>query len=185
RRMDAESIRDSLLAVSGLLEEGDNGRHPFGPTEKLRYSQGRPFNKVFDHNHRSVYLMTARLNKHPFLALFDGPDPNKTTAARRESTVASQALFMMNSEFMQKAAAAFADQMITFASSQSERLDRAYMLAFGRVPSDEESVEATQFIDDYRQQLIVAGKSDDQAQLLAWTAFARVTLSSSEFLYLD
>jgi hypothetical protein len=185
RRMDAETIRDNLLAVSGLLEEGDNGRHPFGPTEKLRYSQGRPFNKVFDHNHRSVYLMTARLNKHPFLALFDGPDPNKTTAARRESTVASQALFMMNSDFMQKAAAAFAEQMVTFASNQQQRLDRAYMLAFGRAPSDEESVEATQFIVDYHQQLIESGKADKDAELLAWTAFARVTLSSSEFLYVD
>ena len=183
--MDAESIRDSLLAVSGLLQEGDNGRHPFGPTEKLRYSQGRPFNKVFDHNHRTVYLMTARLNKHPFLALFDGPDPNKTTAARRESTVASQALFMMNSDFMQQAATAFAQRMIEYSDDSEQRIIRAYQLAFGRTPGQLEVSDTDTFLKDYQAELHESGKSQDEAQQLAWTAFARVTLSSSEFLYVD
>lgn len=185
RRMDAESIRDSLLAVSGLLEDGDNGRHPFAPTEKLRYSQGRPFDKTFDHNHRSVYLMTARLSKHPFLALFDGPDPNKTTASRRESTVASQALFMMNSEFLKKAAAAFANRVLSVADQNEDRIDRAYQLAFGRSPSAAELADVQSFVSDYQREVTASGGSAQEAELVAWSALARVTLSSSEFLYVD
>ncbi|MCA9058527.1 MAG: DUF1553 domain-containing protein, partial [Planctomycetaceae bacterium] len=184
-RMDAESIRDSLLFVSHLLEPGDGGRHPFAATDKLKYSQGRPFMDTFDHHHRSVYLMIGRLQKHPFLALFDGPDPNKTTDNRRESTVSPQALYMMNSPFMKEAADAFAKRLESFASEPELRVQHAYEAAVSRRPSAEEAREALAFIEDYTHELQQAGKTSEEASHMAWTGFARTVLSSSEFLYVD
>ena len=185
RRMDAETIRDSLLAVSNRLEEGDGGRHPFNPTEKLKYSQGRPFMAVFDHNRRSVYLMTTRLQKHPFLALFDGPDPNKTTANRRESTVALQALYMMNSPFMKETAKAFQQRLYEYSSEPEQRIQHAYQVTVSREPSADELTESLTFVNDYQKELIDQGKQQPEAEQLAWTGFSRVLLSNSEFLYID
>lgn len=185
RRMDAESIRDSLLAVSLTLEPGDGGRHPFKPTKELKYSQGRPFYAVFDHNHRSVYLMTTRLQKHPFLALFDGSDPNKTTEIRRESTVALQALYMMNSDFVKQTATAFANRLREYSSEPEQRIQHAYAATVSRSPDSEELAEALAFVDDYQKEMNACGKPEPEAEQLAWTSFARVLLSSSEFLYID
>ncbi|MEZ6122064.1 MAG: PSD1 and planctomycete cytochrome C domain-containing protein [Planctomycetaceae bacterium] len=184
-RMDAETIRDSLLAVSHRLKSGSNGRHPFKPTSELKYSQGRPFMAVFDHEHRSVYLMTSRLQKHPFLALFDGPDPNKTTENRRESTVALQALYMMNSPFLKETSEAFSKRLSEFSSEPEQRVRHAYAVATAREPNADELKEAIEFVTDYRNELIGQGKQQPEAEQLAWTGFSRVLLSSSEFLYVD
>ena len=73
RRLTAEELRDALLAVSGRLDEHPGGPHPFPPQNKWGYTQHTPFQAVYDTNKRSVYLMTQRIRKHPFLALFDGP----------------------------------------------------------------------------------------------------------------
>lgn len=185
RRMDAETIRDSLLTVSNRLEEGSGGRHPFQPTEKLKYSQGRPFMAVFDHNRRSVYLMITRLQKHPFLALFDGPDPNKTTANRRESTVALQALYMMNSPFMKESAEAFRQRLFEYSSDAEQRIHHAYQLTLSRAPKGDELAQSLAFVDDYRDELISQGRPLPEADQLAWAGFSRVLLSSSEFIYID
>ncbi|MEZ6039661.1 MAG: PSD1 and planctomycete cytochrome C domain-containing protein [Planctomycetaceae bacterium] len=185
RRMDAETIRDSLLSVSLTLEPGDGGRHPFKPTKDLKYSQGRPFYAVFDHKHRSVYLMITRLQKHPFLALFDGADPNKTTDNRRESTVALQALFMMNSPFLKEMATAFATRLREFSSDPEARIQHAYEAALGRPPEDDELADSLAFVGEYQAEMNACGKSVDEAEELAWNSLARVLLSSSEFIYVD
>ena len=185
RRMDAETIRYSLLAVSLTLEPGDGGRHPFKPTNELKYSQGRPFYAVFDHKHRSVYLMITRLQKHPFLALFDGADPNKTTDNRRESTVALQALYMMNSPFLKETAAAFAKRLQEFSSDPEARIRHAYEVTTSRQPQSDELNNSLTFLKDYQTGMKELGKPDAEAEQLAWNSLARVLLSSSEFLYID
>ena len=185
RRMDAETIRDSLLAVSQQLQSGDNGRHPFKPTDKLKYSQGRPFDEVFDHKYRSVYLMTPRLNKHPFMALFDSADANKTTENRRESTVALQALYMMNSPFLKETAKAFAQRIVNSSSDPDARIRHAWEITQSRIPTDEELLDARTYVSDYRAELKAAGKADEEADQMAWSSFSRALLSSNEFLYVD
>ena len=82
RRLDAESIRDAMLAVAGRLDRGRPGRHPFPPIEDWHWTQHDAFKAVYPSDHRSVYLMTQRLVKHPFLAIFDGPDTNASTDVR-------------------------------------------------------------------------------------------------------
>ena len=185
RRMDAETIRDSLLAVSQQLQSGDSGRHPFKPTDKLKYSQGRPFDEMFDHKYRSVYLMTPRLNKHPFMALFDSADANKTTENRRESTVALQALYMMNSPFMKETANAFAQRLLNSSSDDDARIRHAWEITQSRAPTDEELSDARSYVADYQSELKAAGKPDAEAEQMAWGSFSRALLSSNEFLYVD
>jgi hypothetical protein len=96
RRLDAEAVRDAMLFVAGNLDRGRPGPHPFPPVGQWRWTQHMAFKEVYPSAHRSVYLMTQRLQRHPFLALFDGPDTNESTAARGSSTVPLQALYLMN-----------------------------------------------------------------------------------------
>ncbi len=76
RRLDAESIRDAMLMLGGNLDRSPGGPHPFPPVAQWSFTQHNPFSAVYDTPKRSVYLMTARLKRHPYLALFDGPDTN-------------------------------------------------------------------------------------------------------------
>ena len=69
--------------------------HPFPPQRDWKFTQHNPFKAVYETNRRSVYLMTQRIQRHPFLALFDGPDTNSSTANRPVSTTALQALYLI------------------------------------------------------------------------------------------
>ena len=107
-RLDAEAIRDAMLDVSGVLDFARPGPHPFPPIREWHWTQHFPFKADYPSNHRSVYLMTQRLHRHPFLGLFDGPDTNTTTDVRSTSTVPLQALYLMNDKFMRDTAGEFA-----------------------------------------------------------------------------
>jgi len=185
QRMDAETLRDSILAVSGTLEPGDGGRHPFPPTDKLKFTQGNPFSAVYDHNRRSVYLMTPRLNKHPWMALYDGADPNKSTEQRASSTVALQALSMMNGSFLRDKASALAQRIRDTTADPQGRIQAAWELVLGRAATPVELSEIMAYMADYQAELRSDGRSEAEAERLAWTSFARVLLSSNEFVYID
>ncbi|HSM76836.1 MAG TPA: DUF1553 domain-containing protein, partial [Bryobacteraceae bacterium] len=92
RRLDAESIRDTLLALGGNLASPPGGPHPFPPQTEWGFTQHHPFKAVYDTQCRSVYLMTQRIQRHPYLAIFDGPDPSASTPLRVASTTPLQAL---------------------------------------------------------------------------------------------
>src|SRR5205085_6639804 len=132
RRLDAESLRDALLFVSGKLDLQRPGPHPFPPITSWNWTQHNPFKEVYASNHRSVYLMTQRLQRHPFLALFDGPDTNTTTDKRTSSTVPLQALYWMNSPEVREQAAPFAPRLTTAAASPQERIAFEYQCAYSR-----------------------------------------------------
>src|SRR5205085_8936754 len=100
RRLGAEETRDSILLVSGELDPTPGRGHPFRSPTTWGYTQHAPFNGIYDHSQRSVYLMTQRISRHPFLALFDGADPNASTAERRTTTVPTQALYFLNDPFI-------------------------------------------------------------------------------------
>ena len=111
RRLDAESIRDAVLAVSGELDRRRPLPHPFPPIEDWHWTQHGAFKAIYPSNQRSVFLMTQRLVKHPFLAIFDGPDTNTSTDVRARSTVPLQALYLMNNPFIQEQSAALARRL--------------------------------------------------------------------------
>ena len=88
---------------------------------------------MYDHNKRSVYLMTQRLKRHPFLALFDGADPNATTAQRLATTVPTQALFFLNDPFVHAKAEQWADRLLAAGPDEQQRIEPAWRRAIGAV----------------------------------------------------
>ena len=147
------------------------------------YSQHGPFSAVYDHNQRSVYLMTQRIKRHPFLALFDGPDPNATTADRRTTTVPTQALYFLNSPFIHEKAEQCANRLRSASPDVEQQLELAWRLTTGRAPTESERGEATDFLAAYRTELIAAGQTNAEPAALA--AYVRALFGGNEFLHLD
>jgi hypothetical protein len=176
RRLDAESIRDAMLAVAGRLDARRPGRHPFPPIEQWRWTQHDAFKAVYPSDHRSIYLMTQRLKKHPFLALFDGPDTNTSTDLRSRSTVPLQALYFLNNPFVIECAEGLAERMIAAGSDPADRIARGFELAWGRTPEPGELDRTRRFL---------RSAADATTNRDAWTGLARVLLTANEFLYID
>ena len=183
RRLEAEEIRDSILAISGELDSEPAQGHPFPSPTSWGFSQHGPFSAVYDHNKRSVYLMTQRLKRHPFLALFDGPDTNASTADRLGTTVPTQALYFLNDPFVHTKADAWATRLEASRASRSQQIDYAYRLALGRPATADESLDAETFLDAYQSELTSIGQ--DNVAHRALTAFLRTLLGSNEFLHVD
>jgi hypothetical protein len=184
-RLEAEAIRDAMLAISGELEERRGGSHPFPPIETWHWTQHDPFKAVYATKRRSVYLMTQRLVKHPFLALFDGPDTNVSTDVRARSTVPLQALYLRNNPFVQHQSAAFAGRLLAASNAAAQRLELAFRLAWGRAPDPDERARALRFLDETQTALASLGAAGDSRELDAWASLAKVILTANEFLYID
>jgi hypothetical protein len=185
RRLTAEETRDALLAVSGDLDRTSGGPQPFPPQGEFRYTQHKPFVAVYPSLHRSVYLMQQRIKKHPFLEVFDGADPNVTTAVRPLTTTALQALFLMNDPFVHDRAATWAAHLECFASQDSLRIDRAYQEALARPATLREIEMGDEYLRTCRAALAEVGVPEGERPHAAWASYARVLLSSNEFVFLD
>jgi hypothetical protein len=185
RRLEAEPIRDAVLAISGRLDLSRPGEHPFPPLDQWRWTQHAPFKDVYPSNHRSVYLMTQRLQRHPFLALFDGPDTNTTTDVRTSSTVPLQALFMMNSAFVSEQAESFARRVLTEVTDLTCRIELAHRLAWSRLPTAEEISKGVAYLGVYSAELKRVGTPSERVELEAWTSYARILLGANEFVYVE
>jgi hypothetical protein len=185
RRLDAEAIRDAILAVSGTLDLRRPGRHPFPPITAWGWTQHAPFKEVYPSQHRTVYLMTQRHQRHPFLALFDGPDTNVTTDTRTRSTVPLQALYLMNNPFVTAQANALATRLLSGSPELRQRVHRGYELAWGRLPVDAEIETARHYLESYEQELGRLDAPPQKRELEAWTSLARVLLGANEFVYVD
>jgi hypothetical protein len=180
QRLDAESIRDTLLVVSGALDRSPGGPHPFPPMTKWDFTQHNPFKAVYVTNRRSVYLMTQRIQRHPFLALFDGADTNASTATRITSTTPLQALFLMNDPFVHDRAKGFAARILNERTDEAGRIERAYLLLLGRLPSGNEANLAVDYLERVRGKL----SSGDQPAK-AWESLERALFMSNEFVYVE
>jgi Protein of unknown function (DUF1553)/Protein of unknown function (DUF1549)/Planctomycete cytochrome C len=185
RRLDAEALRDAMLAVGGNLDPRRPGPHPFPPIGAWGWTQHAPFKDVYPSNHRSVYLMTQRLQRHPYLALFDGPDPNTTTDVRTSSTVPLQALYLLNNPFVQEQAQGLTRRLLAAGPSPRERIAHGYELAWGRPPTPNDEIEARQYVERYGRELATLGVPPADREREAWAGLARVLLTANEFIYLD
>ncbi|MDB5385386.1 MAG: Planctomycete cytochrome [Planctomycetaceae bacterium] len=182
RRLSAEEIRDSILAVSGDLDRTPGGPHPFPDEKAWQFTQHTPFSALYDTDRRSVYLMTQRIKRHPFLTVFDGADANTSTPQRFQTIVPTQALFFMNDPFLHAKSQSLARRLLTL-DAEPARLGRAYRLLFGRGPSPEETASANEFLIGYQTDL--ADIPAAERPLVAWAAYVRVLFSENEFLFVD
>ena len=185
RRLDAESIRDTLLALGGDLEKGQGGPHPFPPQHEWNFTQHNPFKAVYDTKHRSVYLMTARIQKHPFMAIFDGADPAASTAFRPTSTTPLQALFFLNDPLVHEESNGFAKRVFDSAKDDATRLNNAFRMALARAPDAAEKEKSIEALAALRAKLRETGAPEDKVDLLAWQSLVRALFRLNEFVYID
>jgi hypothetical protein len=185
QRLDAESIRDAMLKVSGDLDPTVGTAHPFPPFAAWNWTQHKPFAAVYETNQRSVYLMVQRSQRHPYLSVFDGADPNVSTPGRDSSVTPLQALFAMNSEFVHNRSEHLAARLLDEAPENARRIDTAFELAFARPPTAEEEKKALAYLDLSRQKLAAANVSPDLIDQESWASFLRAMLASNEFMYID
>jgi hypothetical protein len=184
RRLSAEEIRDSLLVLGGTLDHAPGEAHPFPPVTDWGFSQHNPFAGIYDTPKRSVYLMTPRLGRHAFLALFDGADANASTPHRVATTVPTQALFWMNAPLVHEQSLAFASRLLN-EPDPARRVALAYREAFARPPTADEQAEAAGFIGRYRAALDATDLPVGDRDRQAWAGFARTLFAANEFVYVD
>ena len=185
RRLDAESIRDTLLTLGGTLDRTPGGAHPFPPQSDWKFTQHNPFKATYETSKRSVYLMTQRIQRHPYLAIFDGADPSTSTPARPASTTPLQALYLLNDPLVHEQSKRFAARLIAERPDDPARLQLACQLAFARPATPEETADARQFLTSLRARLRDTGTAADKLDLEAWQAMVRVLFRLNEFVYLD
>jgi cytochrome c553 len=185
QRLDAESIRDALLLVSGNLDRRRPRRHPFPGIEQWKWTQHQPFKDIYPSNHRSVYLMTQRFQRHPFLALFDGADTNSSTERRTTSTVPQQALFLLNNPFARDQAAGLARRLLAESGAPAWRIDLAHRWAWSRPANPIEVERGLRFLEDYARALASSGMPVPAAEFESWLGYARILTSANEFVYVD
>jgi len=183
RSLDAESIRDAMLAISGQLDRTVPKSHPFPDVKTWGFTIHKPFHAVYDSNHRSVYLMVQRNRRHPYLALFDAADPNQSVASRQPTTTPTQALFLMNSPFVHEQAKGFATRIAAQKGDDLAKTRWAFETAQGRAPEEAVIKDAVAFVSAYRKKL--DGENREEKNIAAWSALARVLLTSNAFLFVD
>ncbi len=154
RRLEAEEIRDSMLAVSGRLK-GDIG----GPSVLIPIDQDlvkmlkRPQYWVAtkdksQYDRRTLYMIYKRNLQLPFMGVFDAPDMQLSCSRREQSTHAPQALELLNGQLSNDLAQSFASRLMKEAKTDAERIDLAWRLAVGRAPTDKEKRLAASYLDE-------------------------------------
>jgi hypothetical protein len=180
RRLDAEALRDAMLAVSAELDRRAAG--PYIPTD--RKDDGTIIvNENHDGAHRrSVYLQQRRSQVATMLELFDAPRLAVNCSFRNTSTVPLQSLALLNSDFARARARAFAHRVEHEAGSDPDRrVALAFRLAVGREPHDEERAAIGRFLAE--QQSLYAKEKNGERR--AWTDLCQMILATNAFLYVE
>jgi hypothetical protein len=214
RRLEGETIRDAMLAASGLLvhESGGTGAMPPLPPElvgTLLKGQWTVSPRQADHFRRSIYLFARRNLRYPLFEAFDRPDANASCPLRGRSTTAPQALLMLNSELALVVAQHLAGRALAEAAPAERAspeeaaawrpaIQRLYVLALARRPQADEVAMIASFLARQARGLQAAGRRAEDlvlpqpcppglepAEAAAWVDVCLALLNSNEFIYVD
>jgi cytochrome c553 len=186
RRLDAEEIRDAMLAVAGRL----NLARPVASLAKdlkvIELPNNGPLAKRLEEEaakstHRSVYLPLLRGITPKALEVFDFAEQGMVTGSRDSTTVATQALYLLNDPFVRQQSAALAARLLVNPDlDDGGRIRLAYRLTLGRTVTVKEVERAQKFLVDYEA---AAGKTAGDPRTAAWSSFCQALLASAEFRY--
>jgi hypothetical protein len=170
RRLDAETLRDTMLAVSGQLD-----RAAYGNTVKTGTTVERDY--VFEDTRRSVYTPIFRNRLLELFEVFDFPDPNIVAGRRNISTVPTQALYLMNSPFVMTQARHTAEKLLEAEElDDAKRLDSAYRSALGRLPTERERQIALAYL---------RGADTSEQRVAAWERLCQTLFGCVDFRYVN
>jgi hypothetical protein len=179
QRLEGETLRDAMLAVSGEL----NSR-PFGPSarpklpEKTSSYAWKPDARLEERHRRSVYVIAKRNMRFPMFDAFDLPDMHNSCARRSKTTTAPQALMLLNSDFALDRARHWCEALGTAGGDDRAFVAKAYRQAWGRPAREDELAAAVSFLQ--RQRSLHDGNTDEAA-----VDFCHALLNANEFLYVD
>jgi cytochrome c553 len=171
QRIEAEALRDAVLAVSGQLDLSLGGKTIPLRNRQMVFNHTSKDHTTYALNRRSAYLPVVRNHVADVLAQFDYPDPTMPTGSRNRTVVAPQALFLLNAPLLIEAADALAAASTVAGTSPERRIEWIYRRALGRMPEDAERVRALEWL---------YGSGSDQA----WPMWCQALLASNEFSYL-
>jgi len=183
-RLPAELIRDTALQVSGILDQEIGGKSvmPYLPkgVGELAYG-GSKWRETFGREayRRGLYIHYQRTTPYPLLVNFDAPDSNVACSRRRASNTPLQALNLLNDPVFTEAAHAFGQRALEMPGG---RLDRMFLLALGRGPSETERQALARYVDKQTDVLRAEGRSGDALQAGVWSGVARVLFNLDEFI---
>jgi hypothetical protein len=167
RRLEAESVRDSLLAISGRLDE-----QMFGPSVNALAPPA-------EQTRRSIYMSVRRTSLSPFLQVFDAPKPFTTIGRREPTNVPAQSLALLNDPFIIELASHWAAAVLRGTAESSARVSAMFEQAFGRPPREAELVSSKSFLEQVRGEYRGAGANDERV----WRDFAQSLFNFKEFIY--
>jgi len=182
KRLDAEVIRDALLATAGRLDPTMYGPGVEAYLTSFMEGRGRPGKSgpLDGDGRRSIYLRVRRNFLNPMFQAFDYPTPFTTIGRRTTSNVPAQALALLNGELVNELAAQWATRIVSEVPSDADaRIDRMYREAFARPPTDDERAAAREFLRE-QQAAHGATRVDDPR---AWTDLCHVLFNVKEFIY--
>jgi hypothetical protein len=207
RRLDAECIRDAILQTSGQLSLKQypgsviaySGDGPIGLARFFGVQEETIVDAGSRSTLRSVYLPIPRDILPDVLAVFDFAEPTLVSGSRETTNVPSQALYMLNSPFVQKAAEKFADRALAtypagpnggIGANLQQRVTYCYWMSYGRGPTQSERAAASEFFTKFpaswkKGDDQPAGVRGDEAIKAAWSSFCRALFASAEFRYLN
>lgn len=181
RRLQAEAIRDAMLAVSGRLDRTMHG--PSVPVHLTSFMEGRgrPSSGPLDGSgRRSVYIEIRRNFLSPMMLAFDMPSPFSTMGRRSVSNVPAQSLILMNDPFVLSQARQWAERMLREHDTADARIAAMFLNAFGQSPTAAQVDRTRQFLDS--QASLYAASPDD---VRVWTDLAHTLFNMKEFVFLN
>lgn len=182
RRLEAEAIRDGILAAAGSLDRTPGGTL----VQKTAGFPVKEFPVDFDSRRRSVYLPALRVVTYDLMKVFDFAEPSMVIGRRNRTTVATQALVMLNSPFVTTQSQAFADSLLTQPGMDDrQRVEAAYARALGRTATSGEVSRAERFMEEFEAALGDTETDPAKRRAKAWAGFCQTLFASTEFRYLD
>ncbi len=185
RRLEAEPFRDSLLFVAGKLDLKQGGS--LLGTRNNDYVTNDQSGNAAQYNapRRSIYLPIIRNALFDMFQAFDMGDPSMVNARRSTTIVSPQALYVMNSPFVQEQALAFAQDTMKAGKTDTEKINYAYRKAYSRSATPAEIANASSFLTRYGQALAAAVPDANKRQEKTWQSLCQVLLAANEFIYVN
>ncbi|MFO1064385.1 MAG: PSD1 and planctomycete cytochrome C domain-containing protein [Pirellulales bacterium] len=185
-RLDAEQLRDSILAVGGNLDTKIGGKSVPLRNRQFVFDHTSIDHTKYDSLRRAVYLPVIRNNVYTWFEQFDFPDPTMPTGSRAETTVAPQALLMLNSELVMDAAQQMSRNLCAAYAADDQRIEAAFQACFARRPLQQEVDRLRRFLEERTRQSSpedVADPMRSERELQAWSLLCQTLLSSNEFVF--
>jgi cytochrome c553 len=182
RRLEAEAIRDAILAVAGSLDGRMGGPVLHVANRQFLFDHTSKDRTKYDSVRRSLYLPVIRNHVYDFFALFDFPDPAVSSGDRATTTVAPQALFWLNSDLVRQSCERLADSLPRAANDDAGRVRALYLRAYGRPPRDAEVARLLGLLAELKRAGTLSEGDAAKRDLTAWALVCQVVLSANEFV---